>query len=123
MAPLTHTDTFDVSLTPAEVRERVLTWFRPYSHRVVVDTLDRLEVISGSQAKMRIIGGAFIAASSLPTRTAVTIDAVTIDAGAAGSKVGVTARDAVGFGLKTGMKHKYEQWVASIVDGIRAALT
>ncbi len=118
MAPLTHTDTFDVSLTPAEVRERVLTWFRPYSHRVVVDTLDRLEVVSGSQAKMRIIGGAFIAASSLPTRTVITIDAA-----AAGSRVGVTARDSVGFGLKTGMKHKYEQWVTSIVDGIRAALT
>ena len=118
MAPLTHADTFDVSGSPAEVRDGVLTWFRPYQHRVVVDTLDRLEVISGSQAKMRLIGGAFIAGSSLPTRTIVTIDA-----GAAGSKVGVTAQDAVGFGLKTGMRRKYEQWVASIVEGIRAALT
>jgi hypothetical protein len=118
MAPLNHTDTFDASGSAAEVRERVLTWFRPYSHRVVVDTADRLEVASGSQAKMRIIGGAFIAASSLPTRTVVTIDA-----GAAGSRVGVTAHDAVGLGLKTGMKHKYERWLASIVDGIRGALT
>jgi hypothetical protein len=118
MAPLTHTDTFDVTLTPAEVRERVLTWFRPYSHRVVVDTLAQLEVTSGSQAKMRLIGGAFIAGSSLPTRTVVTIAA-----GANGSSVGVTARDAVGFGLKTGMRRKYEEWIASIVDGIRAALT
>src|ERR1700674_3691462 len=109
MAPLAYTDTFDASLSPAEVRARVLTWFRPYAHRVVVDTIDRLEVISGSQAKMRLIGGAFIAASSLPTRTVVTIDA-----GATGSQVGVTAQDAVGFGLKTGMKHKYEGWVASI---------
>jgi len=118
MAPLTHADTFDVSGSPAEVRDGVLTWFRPYSHRVVVDTLDRLEVLSGSQVKMRLIGGAFIAASSLPTRTIVTIDA-----GAAGSRVGVTAQDAVGLGLKTGMRRKYERWVALIVDGIRAALT
>ena len=63
-------------------------------------------------------GGAFIAASSLPTRTIVTIDS-----GSGGSKVGVTAQDAVGFGLKTGMRGKYERWVASVVDGIRAALT
>jgi len=116
MAPIQHTDTFDASGSPAEVRDGVLTWFRPYQHRVVVDTLDRLEVISGSQAKMRLIGGAFIAGSSLPTRTIVTIDA-------GASRVGVTAEDAVGFGLKTGMRHKYEQWVASIVEGIRAALT
>ena len=118
MAPLTSTATLDVSLPPAEVRDRVLTWFRPYSHRVLVDTVDRLEVASGSQAKMRLIGGAFIAGSSLPTRTIVTIDA-----DAPGSRVTVTAQDAVVVGLKTGMKHKYEQWVASIVDGIRAALT
>jgi hypothetical protein len=118
MTPLQHADTFDVSGAPAQVREGVLTWFRPYAHRVVVDTVDRLEVLSGSQAKMRLLGGAFIAASSLPTRTIVTIDAAT-----GGSRVGVTAQDAVGFGLKTGMRGKYERWVASIVDGIRAALT
>jgi hypothetical protein len=118
MAPLTHTDTFTVTLTPAAVRDRVLTWFRPYAHRVVVDTVDQLEVASGSQAKMRLLGGAFIAASSLPTRTVVSI----VPAGAS-STVEVTARDAVGFGVKTGMKHKYEEWIASIVDGLRAALT
>ena len=61
---------------------------------------------------------AFIAASSLPTRTAVSIASAD-----AGSTVEVTARDAVGLGLKTGMKRKYEQWIASIVDGLRAALT
>jgi hypothetical protein len=99
------------------VRDRVLDWFRPYSHRVLVDTAERLEVASGSQAKMRIIGGAFIAASSLPTRTIVTIEPR-----AGGADVMVHAQDAVGFGLKTGMKHKYENWVASIVDGIGAAL-
>ncbi len=118
MAPLTTTQTFDVAFPPAEVRARVLTWFRPYAHRVVVDTVDRLEVASGSQAKMRLIGGVFIAASSLPTRTIVTMEP-----NAGGTRADVTAQDAVGFGLKTGMKRKYEQWVASIVDGIGAALT
>ena len=118
MAPLSSTESFDVSFPPAEVRARVLTWFRPYAHRVLVDTVDRLEVASGSQAKMRLIGGAFIAASSLPTRTIVTMQP-----NAGGTGVGVTAQDAVGFGLKTGMKHKYEGWVASIVEGIGAALT
>src|SRR5581483_7643585 len=110
--------TFTVTLNPAEVRDRVLTWFRPYTHRVLVDTVDQLEVASGSQTKMRLLGGAFIAASSLPTRTAVSITP-----GGTGSTVEVTARDAVGFGLKTGMKRKYEEWIASIVDGLHAALT
>ena len=118
MAPLSTSQTFDVSLAPAEVRARVLTWFRPYAHRVVVDTIDRLEVASGSQAKMRLIGGAFIAASSLPTRTIVTMEPHD-----GRTQAGVTAQDAVGFGLKTGMKGKYERWVAEIVEGIGATLT
>lgn len=37
--------------------------------------------------------------------------------------VTVTADDAVGFGVKTGIKGKYEQWLGEIADGLRAAAT
>jgi hypothetical protein len=116
MAPMSRTTSYTTELAPGEVRRRTLAWFATVSHTVVTDTADRLEVKSGSQAKMRLIGGAFIAASSLPTRTVVTMAPQ-----GGGTAVTVTADDAVGLGLKTGMKGKYEQWIATIVDELHAA--
>ena len=116
MAPMSCTTSYTTQLAPDEVRRRTLAWFTAVSHTVVSDTGDRLEIKSGSQAKMRLIGGAFIAATSLPARTVVTM---TPEGG--GTAVTVTADDAVGLGLKTGMKDKYEQWLAAIVDELHAA--
>jgi hypothetical protein len=118
MAPISRTTSYTTALAPAQVRDETLSWFAAVSHTVVTDTADRLEVKSGSQAKMRLIGGAFIAGSSLPARTVVTM----VPAGG-GTQVTVSADDAVGVGVKTGMKGKYEQWLGEIVDGLRAATT
>lgn len=118
MAPIVQTEALRVALDSAQIRERVLAWFAVVPHKVVVDTPTRLEVKSGSQLKMRLIGGAFIAGSSLPTHTTVLMES----AGTV-KDVTVTAADAVGFGVKTGMKGKYERRVAEIAAGIREALS
>ncbi|HXY94135.1 MAG TPA: hypothetical protein VEP49_16780 [Acidimicrobiia bacterium] len=117
MAPITQYDTFTSPLAPAQVRERVWQWFSatvPFT--VNVDTGDRLDIETGSQAKMRLIGGAFIAASSLPTHTTVTMTPA-----GTGTQIQVWVKDTVGFGIKTGMKGKYATWLAQIVNGIRGA--
>jgi hypothetical protein len=113
MTPITNTARFQTGLGSDDVRERTIAWFAHLTHRVDVDEPGRLVVSSGSQAKMRLLGGAFIARSSLPTRTEIAW---------VGGDVTVTAQDAVGFGVKTGMKGKYEEWCAEIVAGVRAAL-
>ncbi|MGZ4691686.1 MAG: hypothetical protein ACXVKA_02695 [Acidimicrobiia bacterium] len=116
MAPIGHTASYTTGLTPEQVRERTLGWFARVSYKLTVDAPDRLVIETGSQAKMRLLGGAFIAASSLPARTIVTMAP-----SAAGTDVTLSADDAVGFGLKTGMKGKYEKWLAEIVAGVQAA--
>jgi hypothetical protein len=116
MAPLTQTQTFTASQPPNEVHDRVLGWFAKYRPRVEVDSADSLEINTGSQLKMRLIGGAFIAGSSLPTHTTVTMTAA-----GSGTQVSVTARDTVGVGFKLGMKRKYETWLSQIATGIQAA--
>ena len=78
----------------------------------------QIEAKTGSQAKMRILGGAFIANTSLPARTNVSLQA-----GAGGTEVTAVAADAVGFGAKVGMKGKYEALLPELVAGVRAALT
>ncbi|HEU5301725.1 MAG TPA: hypothetical protein VFW06_05730 [Acidimicrobiia bacterium] len=115
MAPLIRTDTFRPTVAPDEVRDRVAAWFEHLDHRFVADTPERMEVTSGSQLKLRLLGGAFIAGSSLPTRTVV-------ERGDDG-QVTVTVSDAMGLGLKTGMRGKYERWLDEVVRAVRSALT
>lgn len=117
MAPLSSTESFTTTLGPADVLARTQEWFAKYKGQVVAASDGSIEVKSGSQAKMRIIGGAFIAGSSLPTRTTITLVA-----NGDSADVTVTAVDAVGFGVKTGMKGKYETWLGLITSGLRTAL-
>jgi hypothetical protein len=117
VALLSSTETFTTRLTPADVLARTEQWFAPYKGHVVASD-DGIEIRTGSQAKMRLIGGAFIAASSLPTRTRLAL----VPAGSS-TEVTVTAEDAVGFGVKTGMKSKYQGWLDQITGGLRAALS
>lgn len=118
MAAISQSDSFAVSIGPAQVRERVFSWFAQMPHTVVSDGHEMIEITSGSQAKMRLLGGAFIAASSLPMRTIITMES-----GDGGTQVTVTASDAVGFGPKSGMKGKYEHRVAEVVTALRAAVS
>ena len=115
MAPLTRSETFRPTVGADEIRDRVAAWFAHLDHKFVADTPERLEITSGSQLKLRILGGAFIAGSSLPARTVVE----RTDDG----QVTVTVSDAMGFGLKTGMRGKYERWLDEIVQAVRSSLT
>jgi hypothetical protein len=118
MAPITRAVTFGSSRRPAEVFEAAKSWLASRaSTSIAVTAPDRVEIKSGSQAKMRAIGGAFIAATSLPARTIVEARL-----GTGGTEVTVTAQDAVGLGLKTGMKRKYEGWLDEIVSGVQMAV-
>jgi len=116
LAPIVQSDQFTTPLGPADVRAKALEWFARYTHKVEGDEPSRLTVHTGSQVKMRVLGGAFIAESSLPTRT--TID---LAPSGTGTSVSVTAQDSVGLGVKTGMRGKYERWTKEITAGLRAA--
>jgi hypothetical protein len=128
MAPLTSTETFTTELAPADVLARTQEWFAKYKGQVVATSENEIEVKSGSQAKMRLLGGAFIAATSLPVRTRITLTPNgggndSTGSGGTGTDVTVTAEDAVGFGAKTGMKSRYLVWLGEITAGLRTALT
>jgi hypothetical protein len=115
MAPLTRTESFRPTVSAGEVRDRVMAWFEHLDHKLVDDSPGRLEIRSGSQLKLRLLGGAFIAGSSLPARTLVE---TTVD-----GQVTVTVSDAMGFGAKTGMRRKYERWLDEVVQSVKRALT
>ena len=115
MAALSHREDFTAPIAEDVVRERVLAWFEKYRPRVA-EAPNALAIKTGSQVKMRLIGGAFIAGSSLPTRTTVSMK----PSGGA-TNVSVVAEDTVTVGVKLGMKRKYETWLAEIGAGLKAA--
>lgn len=115
MAAISASDQFSTSLSPPDVRAKALEWFASYTYKIEVDEPAKLVVHTGSQVKMRLLGGAFIAESSLPARTTIELAP-----SGAGTAVTVTAQDSVGLGVKTGMKGKYERWTAEIIAGLRA---
>jgi hypothetical protein len=116
MGMITSTAQFNSTLPPAQVREKAIDWFKSYSYKIEEDAPGRLTVYSGSQVKMRLIGGAFVAGSTLPTRTTLELTP-----SGAGTDVKVMAEDSVKVGIKTGMKGKYQKWTEQITAGLRDA--
>jgi hypothetical protein len=116
MGLITTTDQFTSTLGPADVRARALDWFKGYAFKLEENRPDRLVVYTGSHVKMRLLGGAFIAGSSLPTRTTLELSP-----SGSGTTVKVTAEDSVKVGVKTGMKGKYERWTSEIAAGLQEA--
>ena len=66
MALVSRSASYTTHLDAEHVRERALAWFGRLQHRIVSDTPDQIEITTGSQAKMRLLGGVFIAGTSLP---------------------------------------------------------
>lgn len=116
MASISQSVQFTTPLGPADVRAKALEWFASYTHKIEGDEPNRLTVYTGSQVKMRLLGGAFIAESSLPTRTTIELAP-----SGSGTSVSITSQDSVGLGVKTGMKGKYERWTEEITAGLRTA--
>jgi hypothetical protein len=118
MPPITATATFASAKDPKEALGLCKAWLADrVSTRVVAESPSNLEVRTGSQAKMRLLGGAFIAPTSLPVRVTVTAAPTST-----GSDLTITASDAVGLGVKTGMKARYRTWLDEIVTGLREAV-
>jgi hypothetical protein len=116
MALITSSTEFTSTLPPAEVRSTAIEWFNDYAYRIEEDEPSRLTVYTGSQTKMRLIGGAFVAGSTLPTRTTIEMTP-----SGSGTSVSVRAEDSVKVGVKTGMKGKYQKWTEQITAGLRDA--
>lgn len=86
-------------------------------YRVRRPAVGSIEFQRGSQAKLRLAGGGFIAPTSLPVVGRVTCQPI-----AGGQVVDVDVMDDVGFGSRFGMKGKYEQVIGETSAEIVAVL-
>ena len=118
MVAITHTDTFTLPDSPDDVLARAVAYFQHLGARPMAAAEGSVAAATGSQLRMRLLGGAFISPRHLPLTMAV--EARPSPDGA--TAVTITASDAVGFGLKTGMKGRYERLTTERAGELRAAV-
>mgnify|MGYP006279656547 CR=1 FL=1 len=102
---------------PAVV-EAAERWLASAGFTVTRPAPDRIEFRRGSQAKLRLLGGAFIAATSLPVTGSVTVRAA-----AGGPVADVVVSDDVRIGSRLFMRQKYERLVTETGAVLAGVLT
>jgi hypothetical protein len=78
---------------------------------------DGLSATYGSQVLLRLVGGMFIPTSKFPMRATAALTPA-----GAGTTVTLEVADAMGVGLKAGIKRKYERAVTELADRLAASL-
>lgn len=118
MVAITHTDAFSLADSPEAVLARAVECFQHLGARPMAAPAGSVAAATGSQLRMRLLGGAFISPRHLPLTMAV--EARPAPDGT--TAVTITVSDAVGFGLKTGMKGRYERLTIERAGELRAAV-
>ncbi|MDH3731569.1 MAG: hypothetical protein OES13_10700 [Acidimicrobiia bacterium] len=112
--PVTVTETITTGYSAAEAQKRVAAHL---GSTVRTDTAGKLMARSGSQLAIRLLGAYLMPKAWMPVRT--TVEFVAAGTGCAAT---VTCADDFGFGLRTGMRGRYEGLLQKKVAEIREVL-
>jgi hypothetical protein len=116
VAPMVESQVFLVERRPEEVRDEILSKLASMSARVVTVSESYVEAQTGSQLATRLKGGWIARPTELPMRTAVALQTH-----GQGTQVQVTVTDAMGFGVKLGMRGKYKGALRTMIEEVRQA--
>lgn len=108
------TETFATGYSPAEAQRKVAEHL---GGKVRTNTPGTLMARSGSQLAIRLLGAYLMPKAWMPAKTAVEFSP-----SGSGCQVVVTCTDDFGFGIRTGMRGRYEGLLQAKVDGVREAL-
>lgn len=111
---VTVTETFTTGYSPAEAQQKVAAHL---GAKVKTDTPGTLVARSGSQLAIRLLGAYLMPKALMPAKTAVEFTPA-----GGGCQVTVTCTDDFGFGIRTGMRGRYEGLLQTKVDGVREVL-
>ncbi len=99
-----------------EARQRVRSALSAKGGKVT-DDADGLSAKFGSQLLLRLVGGWFIPAGKFPMKALASF----VPAGS-GTAVTIEVADAMGVGMKAGIKGKYGRGVTELADQLAASL-
>jgi hypothetical protein len=106
-----------IAAPPDQARQRVQAALSAQGGKVADDGAG-LSAKFGSQLLLRLVGGWFIPAGKFPMKATATFSPA-----GAGTSVTIDVADAMGVGVKAGIKGKYERGVTQLADQLAASLT
>ena len=112
--PLTVTETITTSHSPAEAQGRLASHF---GGKVTENTPGTLVATSGSKLAIRLLGAYLIPAAWMPIKTAVEFT----ESGG-GCQANVTCTDNFGFGIRAGIRGRYQRALEAKLAEVRSAL-
>ncbi len=100
-----------------EIKTKIVSYIASKKGRLESSTEYKIAWSSGSAVKIRLLGGMAVSQSSLPVQVEL-IFAESSD----NTKVEINITDTLGFGIRAGIKNKYEQYFTSLYSEIMALL-
>lgn len=113
--PITITETVTTGYSPAEAQQRLATHF---GSKVVANTPGTLVATSGSKVAIRLLGAYLMPKAWMPTKTTVEFAP-----SGRGCQATVACSDNFGFGIRTGMRRRYQGLLRTKLQGIRHLLS
>jgi hypothetical protein len=112
--PVTITETLATGYSPAEAQERLAAHF---GSRVVENAAGTLVATSGSKIAIRLLGAYLMPKEWMPTKTTVEFAP-----SGRGCQATVACSDNFGFGIRTGMRRRYEGLLRAKLEEVRRVL-
>jgi hypothetical protein len=112
--PVTITETLTTGFSPAEAQERLAAHF---ASRIVTNTPGTLVATSGSKVAIRLLGAYLMPKAWMPAKTTVGFAP-----SGRGCQVTVTCTDNFGFGIRAGMRRRYQGLLQTKLEEIRQLL-
>lgn len=112
--PVTVTETLTTGYSPAEAQERVAMHF---GSMVTESTPGTLVATSGSRLAIRLLGAYLMPRGWMPAKTTVEFAP-----SGRGCRATVTCSDNFGFGIRAGMRRRYEALLQTKLDEVRRVL-
>jgi hypothetical protein len=112
--PITITETVFTGYSPAEAQDRLVAHFGPKVRR---NEPGMVMVRTGSQLAIRVLGAYLMPRRWMPTKLIVSFTA-----SGSGCDAAVTCADDFGFGLRVGMRGRYQSLLHEKMEEVRAVL-
>ncbi len=114
--PITETRKLKVNKSPEQVLKIVVEKMVQKKAQIMEATPLKMEFALGSGSKTRMLGGAFLAAETLPVKV------ILLMKGNGGTEIEMTITDNLGFGSRIGLKGKYSKYMQTLFNELSVFL-
>jgi len=115
--PISDKRKWKINRSADEIQKILIDKLKQKKAEIKVVTPKMIGATLGSGLKTRLIGGLLVSKETLPVKVILLMTEV-----AGGTEIDATIEDNLGFGLRTGMVGRYNDYIQSLFDELAGAL-